>query len=159
MLTVPDSNHTTDWLDYELGCLGFWGKYTVPYTPNTVSSKVIELLEHGINCFLVAHDPTDLENKKKYFPNATVIRLINDSRINCLSMQLKMAEPEPFVDNFANYHYNKCLEFDIDCLFDQTMFFNKIAELLVKLNLEDCSLDPRVDEYYQKYCNLYSNLL
>ena len=153
----PTKKDCLDWWEYELGCRGFWG-FNETNIPNvTINPKAKWLLEQSVNCFLMSHNHRDLVKITNFLPNCQVVKLINDRDINALSQKLKKNTSYKIdVVDLSQLHFPvPTLNFDISSIFNKTEFFNNIDQLLKNLGIEDTSLDPRVDQYYQSYCDLY----
>ena len=161
MKTLPlTTQDCKDWKAYELGDRGFWGFDSNAITQEylnfaTIRPKAEWLLQQEVNCFYVFHKPTLLPIIQENFPNSKIITLINDQQINRLSQNLKNNEETTPIFDLSQMHTLNSIEFDIGSIFNKTQFFNSIEKLLSELEIEDTSLDPRVDQYYQSYCNLY----
>lgn len=159
MLTIPLPEETTNWWEYELGCKGFWGFWSGDMQ-KPINTKALWLLNQGIKCFFVTHTLRDYFEAKKKFPNAKTVKLINDKKINKLSKTLKLSKNNynpPWID-LSTYQIDS-IDFDIGSMFDKLNFFANIDQLLTNLTIIDKDLDPKVNIYYQNYCDLYKNLL
>ncbi len=157
--SLPPINETKNWREYELGCEQFWGTYADQLDQTPICNKARWVLDQGKYCFIMGHDIDQANLLVKYFPFATVIKIINDRRINLLSIKLKTDWGGRSKDCLKDFNPDHCLYFDIDSLFNKQRFFENIDRLLADIKIEDRSLDPRVFEYYQKYCDLYRDIV
>lgn len=157
MKTIPPSKKDCqDWLNYELGCDGFWGFSDADIPDVSITSKTEWLLEQHINCFLMLHNHNDLTKVTDFLPNCQVVKIINDQDINALSRSLKNKKYQRGIMDLSQLNFLKStIDFDIGSIFNKTQFFLNIKKLLNELEVEDTSLNPEVDQYYQMYCNLY----
>jgi len=161
MKTIPlTAQDCKDWKAYELGDRGFWGfdsdAITQEYLSTaTIRSKAEWLLQQEVKCFYVFHKPNLVPIIQENFPNSKIITLVNDQHINQLSQNLKNNEGTTPIFDLSQMYTPNSVEFDIGSIFNKTQFFNNIDQLLKDLGVEDTSLDPRVDQYYQSYCDLY----
>jgi hypothetical protein len=155
----PTKKDCKKWREYELGCKGFWGfdSSTIAETISLpINLKAKWFIEQELYCYMVFHDHKLLPTIQKKFPNSQIVKLINDLTINKWSQNLKNdLQPEPIIDMSKTCKLQNLIEFDIGSLFDKHKFFNNIYQLLKDLSIEDTSLDLRVDQYYQSYCDLY----
>lgn len=176
MDTIPTiSSELVNWRKYELGCMAFYnfylgdlfeGRYhkfnysTIILATNAsknINPIVIELLKSNGHLFITAHEVDHMQAGKIIFPKSKVIQLVNDDLIRKLSINLKIAKPVP--GNIINEEELPTVEsahqFDIGTLFNKEDFFNEVNKLLNSYDIEDKTLDPRVNEYYEKYVALY----
>lgn len=160
MRSLPPREETKNWRDYELGCEQFWGTWANQLDTVPICDKANWMLEQGKYCFIMGHDIDQCTALIKHFPFATVIKLVNDRSVNLLSRKLKTDwNTRIHTDFLKSFNPPGCLHFDIGSLFNKQDFFKNIDCLLASIGIEDRSLDARVDEYYQKYCNLYQGLV
>ncbi len=155
MLTLPQKEQTLNWLDYELGCWNFWGFLADDVDINTPANpKAVWLLQQGVKCFLMVHEYQHMARIQTVFPNCQVVKFVNDQAINQQSKALKVSNTKTRWVNLSNIK-TPFIDFDIGTMFDREVFFNHIDQLMLDLGIQDRSLDSRVNEYYQQYCNLY----
>lgn len=159
MRSLPPKKDIKNWVYYELGCEQFWGTWAeaMPLTP--ICAKAEWVLQQGKYCFIMAHNSAQADVLLNNFPSATVIKIINDRRVNLLSKKIKTRDRLIYVDLLKNFVPKNCLEFDIDLIFDKDVFFKNINRLLTDIGVQDRSLDSRVFEYYQKYCEYYKEFV
>jgi hypothetical protein len=152
-LTIPPTkDECKNWYEYELGCSMFWGFCSGDLNFDKLYPLAIEMLKHKKYCFIVAHNHNDWKKMIHAFPNAKTIEIINDNRIRQFSMKLKTGE---WSSNFNNRTVENSFKFNIDAVFNKEQFFQQIDNLLRCFELENSSLDMRVNDYYQQYVNLY----
>jgi hypothetical protein len=103
----------------------------------------------------VSHDHLTCIKCQQAFPNAKVVELINYWDVVEKSIALKTNFPEAipkWSDHLTVEHSKK---FDIGSMFDKDIFFQNIQKLLLDFGVVDTTLDQRVDEFYQRYIELY----
>ena len=156
-LTIhPTIEECKNWWEYELGCSMFWNFDDVNFNLDVVNPICLKLLENQKYCFIVAHTPASFDLLHNTFINATIIELINDSRVRQLSLNLKAnRDVEKYKSSVLITKINS-IKFDIDTIFDKQQFFQCIDELLNVFNLKNKILDNRVYDYYEQYINLYN---
>ena len=160
MRSIPPACHINNWRDYELGCTQFWGASAGSISKDLLIDKAKWILDQNVYAFIMCHEPGHLINAQKLFPRAKTIRIVNDLVINILSKKLKLGVKKPgYQNNFSKHTFENCVNFDIQSMFNQDRFFLNIHRLLTDLGVEDTCLDPKVYEYYTKYCELYKNIL
>lgn len=174
--TIPEYNNLKQWRHYELGCDKFYGiklceeatlKKLIHDATNTVNShmlnkliseikpKVKEILENDKHyIFIVSHHKVCTKLIRLIFPNALLVKLVNDELVNEISRNMK--SDGKFIDaNFDNYSY----EFDIGTMFIKDKFFKEVESFLSYLKLDDTKLDSKVYGYYEEYIGLYQPYL
>lgn len=146
-----------EWMEYELGCNMFWGCYGSNFEPGKVRPGVVNILNQGYRCFLMCHSFDNLAKLRSFFPNSQTIQIINDEKILAKNMALKCR-----VDSSLPQHQHVALQaddsflhFDINTVFNKSVFFETIDVLMQKLGIEDRTLDARVHDYYQRYTAFY----
>jgi|LakMenEpi03Aug12_release.lakeMendotaPanAssembly.Ray.scaffolds.fasta_scaffold182539_4 hypothetical protein len=159
MQSLPPRDDVTNWVYYELGCEQFWGTHADSISKIPISAKAEWAMNQGKYCCIMAHNPDQAKVLTEHFPFAIVVKIVNDCKINLLSKKIKTNKPAWYIDFLKTYRPAGCLEFDINSLFDQDLFFKNIDQLLLDIGVEDRSLDPRVTQYYQTYCKFYSDLV
>lgn len=159
--SLPPKEKVTEWEYYELGCEQFWGTWADDLDTKPIARKAKEILGHGTYCFIMGHTPEQTDCLIRHFPFAKIIKIVNDQHINLRSRRLKIKEYKFNLvkDELKGYEPKQCLQFDISSLFNQEHFFKNVYQLLEEIGIQDCSLDPQVFEYYQKYCNLYQDVI
>jgi len=172
MSSVPDEiTELKKWDKYELGCEGFYNfnldkplkmfdtfKKRDDYAKKILNPLVTEILEMNGNTFIAAHGPYNLIFGKSIFPDARVIKLINDHEVNKKSKILKTGFYENTHHSTLKYsidYIDLNYYFDIGTMFNETDFFNEIYKLLNWYDIEEKTLDSRVKEYYKKYISIY----
>ena len=156
-LTIPPTiEECKNWWEYELGCSMFWNFDDVNFNLDVVNPICLKLLENQKYCFIVAHTPASLALLHNTFINATIIELINDSRVRQLSLNLKANRDVGKYESSVLTTKDNSIKFDIDTIFDKQQFFQCIDELLNVFNLKNKILDNRVYDYYEQYINLYN---
>lgn len=145
-----------EWREYELGCNMFWGCWGNFFDPKQVRPAAVNILNHGYKCFAMCHHLDDLGKLRAFFPNAQVIQIINDEKILAKNLALKVSADDFRKEDQAMLPANDAfVQFDIDTVFDESIFFDAIDVLLQKLGIEDRTLDSRVYDYYQRYTSFY----
>lgn len=166
--TLPPIDKLNNWLDYELGCQKFFGFNILRGTTALTMTELKRsdqmynktkdlLLDDKVHSFAMAHTDPHFNAWKGVFPLSKHIQLINDSDINIISRKMKSDKPPLEVGKFsirADSH-----KFDIGTLFDKQRFFSEVSKLLTSLELDDISLDDRVNIYYDRYVSLYEPYL
>jgi hypothetical protein len=153
----PSADLWPEWWEYELGCKMFWGSYGMDFDPQKVRPGVVNILDQGYRCFLMCHSFDDLARFRRLLPNAQIIQIVNDKKILVKNLVLKCSgDLASRVSHCASLQEDdSLLKFDIDSVFDQSVFFEAINELMQKLGISDCTLDPCVYDYYRRYTAFY----
>jgi len=155
--TIPPAlDFWSEWREYELGCNMFWGCWGNFFDPQKVRPAAINILDHGYRCFAMCHHLDDLGKLRAFFPNAQIIQIINDEKILAKNLALKCSADDSCKEDQPILPANDAfVQFDIDTVFNESIFFDAIDILLQKLGIEDRTLDPRVYIYYRKYTEFY----
>jgi hypothetical protein len=163
MSTIPEKDQLKKWRSYELGCLKFYNFYlnegSLTEKIQKLNPKVRKLIEtEKYYTFIISHDATSLEVGKSIFPNSKIIQLINDDKAHDLSQQLKNTYPFRYGHSYPQLKVEKgqsVFHFDIDSMFEKNSFFKNVDLLMDWLQIEDKTLDTRVNLYYDRYQDLY----
>lgn len=152
--TIPPSyDELQQWLDYEMGCMQFWGFNANNLSLHNMNPIASAILNNNKRTFIVAHTTNELELLQSVFKENQVIEIVNDDHINLISIRLKNKLPQQYPVN--NTRINT-IKFDIDCIFDKDKFFNNIEQLRTTLDIG--TLDVSVYEFYDKYIALYNDI-
>ena len=164
--TIPDNKEQCqEWWQYELGCAAFWcnnNKIFWDYDKETWTGSLrhepLELLKQNKYCFIVAHNPKQYDCISSIFPRSTTIQLVNDSIVVETGAKLKFTSGYgPYV-NPENSLLDSSIKFDIGSMLNKEQFFKNINSLLDCFNLPDKTLDPAVNEYFNRYTQLHFNI-
>ena len=144
-------------MEYELGCNMFWGCYGSDFDPQKVRVGAINILEQGYRCFLMCHSLMELAKFRCLFPNAQILQIVNDKKILAKNLALKCSvdlslwhDQHPALQEDDSF-----VQFDIDTVFDQSVFFGAIDALMQNFGIADRTLDSRVYDYYHRYTAFY----
>lgn len=176
METIPEVvSELVNWRKYELGCMAFYNFYLgdlfegryhkfnystilrAKKTIENINPTVIELLKNNGHLFITAHEIDHMKVGKIIFPGSKIIQLINDDIVRNLSINLKTTKPvsQHIINEEKLTTVDLAYQFDIGTLFDKKAFFVEVEKLLNWYDIEDRTLDPRVNDYYDKYVAIY----
>jgi hypothetical protein len=173
--SLPPEDRVTEWVNYELGCKGFWGGNLTDIMNRGVepNAGAVELLNY-YKCFMMSHvcNPNFVDALKIALPSARHIVLTNAKNFANLAIDIKepgvhmqgwLARNQLPADayfKFPNHKFDDQELFQVNVdqtYFDRSLVRGEVERCLQWLNL-DTTLDSEFDRFVDQYFRLHGLL-